>query len=119
MALPLRFGYNRQRKSARFVLAFFFEKTKKPKTPSVPKLKTIADKGRQNGLFRDRQYKNKGFYLVTMFFGFWMHKPWLFWLFGFCADKALYTNTEKNQAFGFRWFFRQRKGQPRHRLPSF
>ena len=89
MALPLRFGYNRQRKSARFVLAFFFEKTKKPKTPSVPKLKTIADKGRQNGLFRDRQYKNKGFYLVTMFFGFWMHKPWLFWLFGFCADKAI------------------------------
>lgn len=38
-----------------------------------------------------------------------MHKPWIFWLFGFYANKALCTNTEKNQAFGFRWFFQTKK----------
>ena len=120
MALPLRFGYNRQKKSARFVLAFFFEKSKKPKIPSVHKLKTIADKGWKNGLVRDRQYKNKGFYLVTIFFGFWMHKPWIFWLFGFCADKALYTNTEKKPSIWFSLAFSDKeKGSPATGCPLF
>ena len=46
-----------------------------------------------------------------------MHKPWLFWVFGFYADKAFYINIEKTKHLVFVGFFRQIKGQPRYWLP--